>query len=79
MKRTVDHKKDAASVKRKLAVLSMAACVALSGALAVPGCGVMEGMERAGDAKQTKEQVEKQGAELEKRLQEGQENLEEGQ
>ena len=76
MNRTVDHKKDAASVKRRLAVLSMAACVALSGALAVPGCGVMEGMERAGDAKQTKRQVEKQGEQLEKELREGQEDPE---
>ncbi len=76
MNRTMYHKKDAASVKRRLAVLSMAACVALSGALAVPGCGVMEGMERAEDAKQTKERVEKQGEQLEKKLREGQEDLE---
>jgi hypothetical protein len=66
-------------VKRKLAILLMTVCVALSGVLAVSGCGVREGMERAEDAKQTKKQVEKQGAELEKKLQEGQEDLEEGQ
>jgi hypothetical protein len=72
----MDHNQDATSVKRKLAVLSMTACVTLSGVLAVPGCGVMAGMERAEDAKQTKRQVEKQGEELEKKLQEGQEDPE---
>ncbi len=72
----MDHNKDATSVKRKLTVLSMTVCVALSGVLAVSGCGVMEGMERAEDAKQTKERVEKQGEQLEKKLREGQEDLE---
>ncbi len=75
----MDHNMDATGVKRRLAVLSMAACVALSGVLAVSGCGVREGMERAGEAKQTKRQVEKQGEQLEKKLREGQESLEEGQ
>ncbi len=75
----MDHNKDATGVKRTLAVLSMTTCVALSGVLAVSGCGVREGMERAGEAKQTKRQVEKQGEQLEKELQEGQEDLEEGQ
>jgi len=57
----------------------MAACVALSGVVAVSGCGVREGMEKVEDAKQAKKQVEKQRHELEKKLQEGQKNLEEGQ
>ncbi len=79
MSRTVDRKGDAKSVRRRLAILLMTACVTLSGVLAVSGCGVREGMEKVEDAKQTKKQVEKRGDELEKKLQEGQENLEEGQ
>jgi hypothetical protein len=67
------------SMKRRFAILSMAACVALSGVAAVSGCGVREGMEKVEDAKQAKKQVEKQRQELEKKLQEGQKNLEEGQ
>ncbi len=67
------------SIKKRIAILSMAACVALSGVVAVSGCGVREGMERVEDAKQAKKQVEKQRHELEKKLQEGQENLEGGQ
>jgi hypothetical protein len=64
------------SMKRRFTILSMAACVALSGVVAVSGCGVREGMEKIDDAKQAKKQVEKQRHELEKKLQEGQENLE---
>ena len=75
----MDHKKNAMGVKRRLAILSMAACVALSGVVAVSGCGVREGMEKVEDAKQVKKQVEKQRNELEKDLRKGQENLEEGQ
>ncbi len=67
------------SIKKRIAILSMAACVALSGVVAVSGCGVREGMERVEDAKQAKKQVEKQRHELVKKLQEGQENLEGGQ
>ncbi len=67
------------SMKRRFAILSMAACVALSGVAAVSGCGVRDGMERVEDAKQAKKQVEKQRHELEKDLRKGQENLEEGQ
>jgi hypothetical protein len=66
-------------VKRRLAILSMATCVALSGVVAGSGCGVRMGMEKIDDAKQAKKQVEKQRHELEKKLQEGQQNLEEGQ
>ena len=54
------------SMKRRFAILSMAACVALSGVVAVSGCGVREGMEKVEDAKQAKKQVEKQRDELEK-------------
>ena len=67
------------SIQSRIAILSMAACVTLSGVVAVSGCGVREGMERVEDAKQAKKQVEKQRDELEKKLQEGQKNLEEGQ
>jgi hypothetical protein len=41
-------------MKRRLAILSMAACVALSGVLAGSGCGVRMGMEKIEDAKQAK-------------------------
>ena len=67
------------SMKRRFAILSMAACIMLSGVAAVSGCGVRDGMEKVEDARQAKKQVEKQRHELEKKLQEGQENLEEGQ
>jgi hypothetical protein len=66
-------------MKRRFAIHSMAACVALSGVVAGSGCGVRMGMEKIDDAKQAKKQVEKQRHELEKQLQEGQENFEEGQ
>jgi hypothetical protein len=59
------------SMKRRFAILSMAACVALSGVVAGSGCGVRMGMEKIVDAKQAKKQVEKQRRELEKKLQEG--------
>ena len=64
------------SMKRKFAILSMAACVTLSGVVAGSGCGVRMGMEKIDDAKQAKKQAEKQRQELEKKLQEGQKNLE---
>jgi len=67
------------SIKRRFAILSMAACVAFSSVVAGSGCGVRMGMEKIDDAKQAKKQVEKQRHELEKKLQEGQKNLEEGQ
>jgi len=75
----MDRKQNAMGVKRRLAILSVAACVTLSGVVAVSGCGVREGMEKVEDAKQVKKQVEKQRNELEKDLRKGQENLEEGQ
>ena len=70
------HEKNSAvwSIKRRFAILSMAACVALSGMVAGSGCGVRMGMEKIDDAKQAKKQVEKQRHELEKKLQEGQES-----
>jgi hypothetical protein len=60
------------SMKKRFAILSIAACVALSGVVAGSGCGVRMGMEKIDDAKQAKKQVEKQQHELEKKLQEGQ-------
>ena len=60
------------SMKRRFAILSMAACVALSGVVAVSGCGVRMGMEKVDDAKQAKKQVEKQRDKLEKELRKGQ-------
>ena len=70
----MNHKSNRAvsSMKRKFAILSMAACIALSVVVAVSGCGVRMGMEKVDDAKQAKKQVEKQRQELEKKLQEGQ-------
>ena len=81
MKMTVyqDSSHAVSSMKRRFAILSMAACVALSGVVAGSGCGVRMGMEKIDDAKQAKKQAEKHRQELEKKLQEGQKNLEEGQ
>jgi hypothetical protein len=77
VKRTLYHESNrVVSMKRKFAILSMAACVALSGVVAGSGCGVRIGMEKIDDAKQAKKQVEKQRHELEKKLQEGQKKLE---
>ena len=77
MKRPIyyENTRAVSSMKRRSAILSMAVCVALSGVVAVSGCGVREGMEKVEDAKQAKKQVEKQRNELEKKLQEGQKNL----
>ena len=72
-------KRAVSSIKRRFVILSMATCVTLSGAVAVSGCGVREGMEKVEDARQVKMQVEKEQHEFEKKLQQGQENLEEGQ
>ena len=60
------------SMKRRFTILSMAACVTLSGVVAGSGCGVRMGMEKIDDAKQAKKQAEKHRQELEKQLQEGQ-------
>ena len=38
-------------MKRRFAILLMAACVALSGVVAGSGCGVRIGMEKIDDAK----------------------------
>ena len=54
--------------KRRLAVVCMAACVALSGAFAASGCGVRMGMEKVDDAKQAKKQAEDVQKQLEKNL-----------
>ena len=76
MKRTVFHESNRAvpCMKRRFAILSMAACVALSSVLAGSGCGVRMSMEKIDDAKQAKKQVEKQRHELEEELQKGQED-----
>ena len=66
----------ASIMKRRFAILSMAACITLSGVVPGSGCGVRMGMEKVDDAKQGKKQAEKQRQELEKKLQEGQKNLE---
>ena len=68
----MDHKRNAMGVKRRLAILSMATCVALSGVTTMSGCGVRMGMEKVDDAKQAKKQAEKQTQDLEKELQKGQ-------
>ena len=60
------------SMKKSFAILSIAACVALSGVVAGSGCGVRMGMEKIDDAKQAKKQAEKQRHELEKQLRKGQ-------
>jgi hypothetical protein len=73
VKRTVYHESNrAVSMKRRFAILAMAACVALFGVVAGSGCGVRMGMEKIDDAKQAKKQVEKQRHELEKELRKGQ-------
>ena len=47
MSKYVFHEKNRAvwSMRRRFAILSMAACVALSGVVAGSGCGVRMGME----------------------------------
>jgi hypothetical protein len=69
---SMDNKKNAIGVKRRLAILSMATCVVLSGLVAVPGCGVRMGMEKVEDARQAKKQVEDVQHELQKDLKKGQ-------
>jgi outer membrane biogenesis lipoprotein LolB len=53
-------------MKRRIAALSMAACVLLT------GCGVRTGMEKVDDAKQAKKQAEDVQHELKKDLNKGQ-------
>ena len=60
------------STKRRLAIISMAVCVALSGTFALSGCGVRSGMEKVDDAKQAKKQAEDVQKKLEKDLKKGQ-------
>ena len=55
-------------MKRRFLALSMAACVLMS------GCGVRMGMEKVDDAKQAKKQAEDVQNNLEKKLDQGQEN-----
>ena len=60
------------STKRRIATISVAACVTLSGAFAASGCGVRMGMEKVDDAKQAKKQAEDVQKKLEKDLKKGQ-------
>jgi hypothetical protein len=59
-------------VKRRLAIGSVAACVAVFGAVAASGCGVQEGQEKIDKARQVQKQVESGQHKLEKKLEEGQ-------
>jgi len=52
-------------MKRRIAALSIAACVLLA------GCGVSSGMEKVDDAKQAKKQAEGIQKKLEKDLKKG--------
>jgi len=56
----------APSTKRRLAIVCIAVCVALS------GCGVRSGMEKVDDAKQAKKQAEHVQKKLEKDMMKGQ-------
>jgi hypothetical protein len=67
------------SMKRRFAILSMAACVLVSGGVASSGCGVQQGEENIQKARQVKKQVESGQHKLEKELREGQKKVEEGQ
>jgi len=60
------------STKRRLAILTVAVCVALSGTFALSGCGVRSGMERIDDAKQAKKQADEIQKKLKKDLKKGQ-------
>ena len=70
----MDHKKYAMGMKHRIAILSIAACVALSGVTAMSGCGVRMGMEKVDEAKQAKKQAEDFQNNLEKKLDQGQED-----
>ena len=54
------------SVKGRLAIFSIAACVLAS------GCGVQMGQEKIDEARQAKKQAENSQHKLEKKLEEGQ-------
>ena len=60
------------STKKRLAIFSMAVCIALTGTFALSGCGVRSGMERVDDAKQAKKQAENVQDKLKKDLKKGQ-------
>jgi hypothetical protein len=60
------------STKKRLAILTMAVCIALSGTFVLSGCVVRSGMERVDDAKQAKKQAEDVQDKLEKDLNKGQ-------
>ena len=62
-------------MKRRLAMLSTAACAVVFGAAL--GCGVQEGQDQIEKARQVQKQAEDSQHKLEKQLQDGQENLDE--
>ena len=62
------------SMRRRIAVLSMAACVMVSGTAVLSGCGVRQGMENIDKAKDAKKQADKQVHDLKKDLKQGQDN-----
>ncbi len=62
-------------IKRRLAILLLATFVSAFGAAS--GCGVLEGQEQIENARQVEKQAEDSQHWMEKRLQEGQEGLEE--
>ncbi len=64
------------STRRRFAVLLAAALVLAFGAAA---CGVQEGQEEVEKARQVEKQMEKKQQDLEEKLLEGQEKVEEGQ
>ena len=61
-------------MRRRLAILGVAACVALSGTLGAAGCGVRQGMENIDKAKQAKKQAEGVQHKLHKELKKGQDD-----
>ena len=69
-----DSNRAISSMKRRFAILSMAACVTVSGVVAASGCGVRMGMEKVDEAKQAKKQAEDVQNDLEKKLDQGQED-----
>jgi hypothetical protein len=70
---SITNANSVSGTKRRLAVISMAVCVALSGAFVASGCGVRSGMEKVDDAKQAKKQAEDVQKKLEKDLKKGKE------
>ena len=60
------------STKKKLSILTMAVCIAVSGTFSISGCGVRSGMEKVDDATQAKKQAEDVQDKLKQDLNKGQ-------